>query len=54
MNATARMVLLIILILLMLGALPVWPYSIGWGYYPDGGIGVIFLVLIILLLAKVI
>jgi Protein of unknown function (DUF3309) len=41
--------LLIILILLLLGALPTWPYSSGWGYYPSGGIGLILLILIILL-----
>jgi Protein of unknown function (DUF3309) len=43
-------ILLIILILLVLGALPTWPYSSGWGYYPSGGLGLILLILIILLL----
>jgi hypothetical protein len=43
-------VLLIILILLLVGALPRWPYSSGWGYYPSGGIGLILLILIVLLL----
>jgi hypothetical protein len=43
-------VLLIILIILLIGALPTWPYSSGWGYYPSGGIGLIVLILIILLL----
>ncbi len=42
--------LLIILILLLIGALPRWPYSAGWGYYPSGGIGLILLIIIILLL----
>lgn len=42
--------LLIILILLLLGAFPAWPYSRGWGYYPSGGIGLILLIVIILLL----
>jgi hypothetical protein len=42
-------VLLIILILLLLGALPLWPYSSGWGYYPSGGLGLLVLILIILL-----
>jgi hypothetical protein len=42
--------LLIILIVLLLGALPTWPYSAGWGYYPSGGLGLIVLILIILLL----
>lgn len=43
-------ILLIILILLLVGALPTWPYSSGWGYYPSGGIGLVLLILIILLL----
>jgi hypothetical protein len=42
-------VLLIILILLLLGALPTWPYSSGWGYYPSGGLGIILLIVILLL-----
>ncbi len=42
-------VLLIILILLLLGALPTWPYSAGWGYYPSSGVGLIVLIVIILL-----
>ena len=41
-------ILLIILILLLIGALPTWPYSTGWGYYPFGGIGLILLIVIIL------
>ena len=43
-------ILLIILILLLIGALPSWPYSSGWGYYPSGGLGLILVILIILLL----
>ena len=43
-------ILLIILILLLLGALPTWPHSRGWGYYPSGGLGLILLIVIILLL----
>ena len=43
-------ILLIILVLLLLGALPTWPYSSGWGYYPSGGLALVLLVLIILLL----
>ena len=43
-------VLLIILILLLIGVLPTWPYSAGWGYYPSGGIGLVLLIIIILLL----
>jgi len=43
-------ILLIILVLLLIGALPSWPYSRGWGYYPSGVAGVVVLVLLILLL----
>jgi hypothetical protein len=43
-------VLLIIVILLLIGALPTWPYSSGWGYYPSGGLGLVLLILIILML----
>jgi hypothetical protein len=43
-----RTILIIILILLLIGAFPAWPYSSGWGYYPAGGIGLILLILIIL------
>ena len=43
-------ILLIILILILIGALPTWPYSSGWGYYPSGGLGLILIILIILLL----
>ncbi|MEO6847226.1 MAG: DUF3309 domain-containing protein [Chthoniobacterales bacterium] len=47
-------ILLIILILMLVGALPSWPYSSGWGYYPSGGFGLLAIVLIILLLLRVI
>ena len=43
-------ILLIILILFLIGALPAWPYSSGWGYWPSGGLGLILLILIILAL----
>jgi len=42
--------LLIILIILLLGALPMWPYSGSWGYYPSGGLGIILLIVVVLLL----
>ena len=42
-------ILLIILILALVGALPSWPYSSGWGYYPTGGLGLLVLIVIILL-----
>lgn len=43
-------ILLIILILILVGALPTWPYSSGWGYYPSGGIGLVLVILLILVL----
>jgi len=43
-------ILLVILILLLLGAIPAWPYSRDWGYYPSGGLGTIFLIVLILVL----
>jgi hypothetical protein len=43
-----RTILILILILLLLGALPSWPYSSGWGYYPSGGLGLVLLIVLIL------
>jgi hypothetical protein len=43
-------ILLIILVLLLIGALPAWPYSSGWGYWPSGGLGLVLLIIIILAL----
>lgn len=43
-------ILLIVLILMLIGALPTWPHSQKWGYYPSGGLGLILLILLILLL----
>jgi hypothetical protein len=45
-----RAILLIILMLLLIGAFPAWPYSSGWGYYPSGGIGLVLLIVLILAL----
>jgi hypothetical protein len=45
-----RMLLLIILIILVLGLLPTWPYSAGWGYYPSGGLGLVLIIVLILVL----
>jgi hypothetical protein len=42
-------ILIIVLILILIGALPTWPYSSGWGYYPSGGSGLVLLIVIILL-----
>lgn len=47
---SAQTILIIVLILLLIGALPTWPYSTRWGYYPSGGLGVIVLILILLAL----
>ncbi len=48
-----RTVLIVIIILLLLGSLPAWPYSAGWGYYPAGGLGGLLIILIILALLGV-
>ena len=45
-------ILLIVLILLLVGALPTWPYSSGWGYYPTGGLGLVFIIILILVLME--
>ena len=42
--------LLVILVLLLIGALPAWPYSRGWGYYPSGGLGLLMVIVLIILL----
>ncbi|HUJ08411.1 MAG TPA: DUF3309 family protein [Verrucomicrobiae bacterium] len=49
-----RTVVLIILVLLLIGALPLWPYSKEWGFYPSGGVGLIVIILLILVLARVV
>ena len=46
----AYTLLVIVLIVLLIGALPAWPYSNGWGYYPSGGLGLVVLVVLVLLL----
>jgi len=43
-------ILIIILVLILVGALPTWPHSKSWGYYPSGGLGLVLLIVIILLL----
>ena len=47
-----RTILLIVVILLLLGAFPAWPYSQGWGYYPSGGLGLVLIILLVLVLLK--
>ncbi|PWT82958.1 MAG: DUF3309 domain-containing protein [Blastocatellia bacterium] len=44
-------VLILLLVLILIGSLPTWPYSTGWGYYPSGGLGLILLILIVLALS---
>jgi hypothetical protein len=44
-------ILLVVLIMILLGALPTWPYSRSWGYYPSGGLGLVVVVVLVLLLA---
>jgi hypothetical protein len=44
-------ILLVVLVLLLIGALPIYPYSAGWGYYPSGGAGLLVVILLVLLLA---
>jgi hypothetical protein len=44
-------ILLILLVLVLVGALPTWPYSSGWGYYPSGGLGLVVIILLVLVLA---
>jgi len=43
-------ILLIILLLMLIGALPTWPYSSSWGYYPSGGLGLILVIVLVLVL----
>jgi len=43
-------ILIVLLVLMLIGSIPSWPYSRGWGYYPSGGIGLLLLILIILML----
>jgi hypothetical protein len=45
------LILLIVLVVLLFGALPTWPYSRSWGYYPSGGLGLVLVVLLVLLVA---
>jgi len=48
-----RLILLIVIILLLVGALPTWPHSVNWGYYPSGGLGTLLIIIIILILLGV-
>ncbi|HEX3660323.1 MAG TPA: DUF3309 domain-containing protein [Acidobacteriaceae bacterium] len=46
-------ILVIILLLMLIGAFPAWPYSRSWGYYPSGGVGLILMIVVVLLLLRV-
>jgi hypothetical protein len=50
-NVMLSTVLIIVLVLLLVGALPTWPYSSGWGYYPGGGLGLVLIIVLILALS---
>ena len=50
-NVMLSTILIVVLILLLIGALPTWPYSSGWGYYPGGGLGLVLIIVIILALS---
>lgn len=47
MNRTVQLVLIILLVLLLLGSLPTWPYSAGWGYFPSGGLGLLLIIVVL-------
>jgi Protein of unknown function (DUF3309) len=47
-----RLILLIILLVLLIGALPTWPYSAGWGYYPSGALGLLLLIVLLIILLR--
>lgn len=49
MNDLIRILLIVLLVLLLIGLLPAWPYSAGWGYYPSGGLGLILITVLVVL-----
>lgn len=49
MNDPLRILLIVLLVLLLIGMLPAWPYSANWGYYPSGGLGLILIVVLVVL-----
>jgi hypothetical protein len=50
-NVMISTILIVVLILLLVGALPTWPYSSGWGYYPGGGLGLVLIIVLVLALS---
>lgn len=51
-NSVIQTLLIIFFVILLIGALPTWPYSTGWGYYPSGGLGLLLLVLLLVMLFR--
>jgi hypothetical protein len=49
-----RLILLVVILVLLLGGLPTWPYSHDWGYYPSGGLGLVLFLLIVLMILKIV
>jgi hypothetical protein len=47
-----RLILVILLVLLLVGSFPVWPYSTGWGYYPTGGVSLLVIIVVVILFAR--
>lgn len=47
-----HLLLIVLLVIILLGVLPTWPYSTAWGYYPSGGVGLLLIILIVVLLAR--
>ena len=47
-----RLLLIILLVLLLVGSFPVWPYSTGWGYYPTGGVSLLLIIIVVILFAR--
>jgi len=47
-----RLILIILLVLLLVGSFPVWPYSAGWGYYPTGGLSLLVIIVVVILFAR--
>jgi len=52
MDRTARLIIIVLLVILLIGVLPTWPYSHAWGYYPVGGVGLLLAIVIAVLLLK--
>jgi hypothetical protein len=53
-SSFTQLLLILIVLFLLLGGLPLWPYSLNWGYLPSGGMGLVLLILVILLILKVV